>query len=210
MMINKLKENKGITIIHALIGVLVLTIFGGLIYESAMSNLNSFEKEKRYQQTCLAVSSAAKIFVDGFDGDYVEFTVVNNGELVSASGWRYNDVNLSNPIANSEFIGFYEEMYENRDDEYAMVTKNYTITASNGSITFDPVTVHCIFSQYRVFANFYLAGGNIDGNNSYMCCEIPIIIEEGETITEKDFASKTNKIYYDMEHATIYKGSYDD
>jgi len=237
MIIRKLENKKGITIIHALVSVLIFAVFGSIIFSATATNMKSYNSQKDYQQAYLTVSSAAEMIIDSIDGDTIEFrkTVglvhVHGNEYADGEStidnWHYKDANLRNAFINKTASASITSYNDADYDIYTMFKTAYN-KGSFGVAT-NPITykinttvkdkfsseVTCVMSMNdkgSLIINLYISPESVKNNNNYyMSLEIPVDIQslqpQDTETTNKKYS--INGSWYNSYKEELYKVSYD-
>jgi len=217
-----IKNQKGITIVFALFGLLLFGVVSTVIYNSSISNLNSVKKEKEYQQVYLTVSSAANLFADSIVGDSVKWNAVSHvvdgveGNPTYAD-WTYVDENLKNPMF--EDLKTTIKAQNNATTYSSSYDKTYTyfVYAENDGTSLDTVQIDVKITEFNIIAFAHLA--NPVGNNDYyMTIKIPGVFSKGdspienktEEESEEDISIIEYYVSYDRSNLSIVKGIDDD
>jgi len=203
---NKIKQNKGVTIIHALCGLLIFSVISSIIYSSAATNLKSLQKETEYQQAYYTVSSAAQAFVEGIENDYIEFQIGRSDkkQQLQGQGIKYYDLDAPNPLNSgntNKLISLLKEYIIAADSSNKVREYTYYMKVDGGESVFKLVKVDFFLSGYNIYANFSLDG--VASNENYYICveakglnksdEFPILYETEETTPNPDESSTVEK-----------------
>ena len=229
---NKRQSNqKGITMIYALLAIALLTMVGVVIFNAASANYARLKNEKANQQAYLTVSSAAKVFVDGIVGDKVTYNVVeeiSSGVVTKStiSDWKYVPSGLANPSPVQRpllsFVREYGEAQYYGTEISKEFSNKYEISASFAdNKELDRVYVDMKMDKYDIIAVF----SNWDQKSAepeyvyYVTVRIPFVREEGNykpvkekesTIYDEDGNPKTvtttYKIEWDAGNVSITRG----
>ncbi len=120
---NKLKEQKGASLVLALFLLIVVTVVATIIVNSAFSNAGRVRRNIRAEQNYLTVSSAAEL-VKGYLGDVtIVYTKTDTETKESSSeSWRtYNGGEGDRKIwvFRYNYTDYYVEGYKNRNTAYS-------------------------------------------------------------------------------------------
>jgi len=87
---NKIRSNKGATLVFALFALIVCVMISAVIISTAFSNVGRIKNTQSEEQDYLSVSSAVKLFKDSLEGDSVSYeeTRVSTTEVVCDSNWE--------------------------------------------------------------------------------------------------------------------------
>lgn len=214
-----LKNNRGITIIHALLGIIIFTVISSIILSSAMANARSMTRQRQYEQAYLTVSSAAKLFADSISGDTMVKTVESEKSIVvdeeteetrtvtvnKEPTWEYveSEDGESNPLKTFIMDKGKDGVIE--ETEFKMTTKNN----AGDSVDIGDVIVKMYMKEgYTIFASFYLDQGDNENKNInyYMSVEIPIKRGYSKPISS---TSTTNKLTKTTTTTKVYNYTFD-
>ncbi len=87
---NKLRSNKGATMVFALFALLVSVMIATVVIYTAFSNVGRVKKTQNEEQNYLSVSSAVMLFKNSLEGDSVSFeeTRVSKTGIVCDRNWE--------------------------------------------------------------------------------------------------------------------------
>jgi len=215
----KLKDNKGITIIHALVGLIIFMVIGSVIFGSAQANLKDYNRQKSYQQAYMTVSSAANTFIDSIKGDAVEY--IERQVDMSEEGaktpiyeaqpavWNFIDSGLTNPFVAtaSNVTGFdlLEAFKIQKANPETKLDYQFIINASSDAynVRLQPVLCDIKIRQFAIYANFYIveeSGGTWkmkSGVDNYIMSAVIPMIDDYFSATATPYSVNTNDIFVD-------------
>ena len=136
-MIDKLKSNSGVTIISALVALIVCVMVSTVIVYTAYSNLGRIKASKEYEQTYLAMSSAAQFNKVSLEEDEVEFIRITTqskdaaGNLIPGSETYADSTNYNDRNKGSILSAKIGEWVVNRGVSTAASVQNASIVIEN-------------------------------------------------------------------------------
>jgi len=197
----KIKNEKGITIIHALVSVLVFGVFSSLLLNSVSSNMKSIRSQKDYQQAYLSVSDAANLFLESIKGDKITFDViygedgpvsaqwVDNWQYIEAKNANTNEITLANPlyiIPSSEGADMNDFLSMYKDQNIAI--EDYNNSLQSGLPTSLP-------ANYNICMNYLISTGKSGDYTSEV--EMELLMQNYGLILNFCFKNdKNNNNYY--------------
>jgi len=199
-MASKLKDNKGITLVYAMVGVLIVSTFSVLIFSAGMSNLRSLESRKEYQQAYLWVSSAAKTFTEGIEGDYIEieYPHYTDDDHRGSGTYRYIESGRPNPLS---------EKFLSRYKQNSTASVSYVMSVECDDVddsVLSDVSAEVSYSRDDITAVFCLVSNPNNINNYYLTVNIPVSSERLYLLSENPRDNEDDP----LEYTAIYRVQY--
>ena len=200
--------------LYALLGILIFTMVGIVIFNAATANLQRFNREQKIQQSYLSVSSAADVFVDAIAGDKVTYTIFN--EVPESISWKYVPYGSNTPKTDSskDFSKILEDMVKARYNNSVVNPVEFVISASLNGKNLENVNVTLTMVDYDLNAVF--TNDTTDESlKYYLTVHIPFVTDDKNNklpVLEQKYYDKSGnyvevyKIEWDVGNITIERG----
>ena len=197
--------------LYALLGILIFAMVGIVIFNAATSNLARFRREQKVQQSYLAVSSAADVFIDSIAGDKVTYTIRNN--VTDSITWEYVPYGSATPKTSGEIdfsnilMGMVRGTIPNSID--------LTMSAKLDDKTLEDINIKLTMNNYDLKAVFTNSSSDSDVQY-YLTAYIPFVTDDTSTkapVLIENYYDNTNtliqvyKIEWDTGNVYIERGN---
>lgn len=105
---NKLRSNKGATMVFALVALILCVMISAVVIYTAFSNVGRVKKTQSEEQNYLSVSSAVMLFKDSLEGDSISYeeTHVSTTTIICDENWEPIDPTPGEPTLGTTFDNY--------------------------------------------------------------------------------------------------------